>query len=100
MLEDLTMFRRAVGSRTRRARLGLERLEGRETPATLVVLDFNGISTADFSRVQAAMPASGQVTTPPAQNSFVDQLQTLNTQFGGFSRYSFLDLDGNGTIDA
>lgn len=88
-------------ARPRPARLNVEALEAKELPATLILLDFNGVTNADLraavSRVQSppalGTPASAGQSIP----SFVAAFDTLNREYG---RYRFLDFDGDGRLNS
>src|SRR5262245_41270426 len=75
----------------------LETLENRDVPSTLVQLDFNGMSRWDVDLI-VNRHISSTVTTGP-QPSWIN-ISILNTQFGGFEAYKFLDFDGNGRLDS
>jgi Ca2+-binding RTX toxin-like protein len=81
-----------------RFRPTLEALEGLNLPSTLVLLDFNGATQAevdaasDYARSWRDRPTSGGLV------GFVQGFSALNAE--GFDRFSFLDFDRDGDLDA
>src|SRR5262245_51236361 len=88
----------------RTARLGLETLEGRDVPAATVYLDFTGIAPVhvrDLSRamtIDEGMAASGALDAPDGAKSFVAEFAALQTQYGGYAAFHWLDLDADGRL--
>ncbi|HKB02641.1 MAG TPA: hypothetical protein VKD90_10500, partial [Gemmataceae bacterium] len=80
-------------------RLVLDALETRRCPVTTILLDFNGYSQQDINYIQSR-GISTTVTNTAPDDSFIRGFEVLNTQFGGFSTYQFLDFSGDGKLDA
>ncbi|MCA9263322.1 MAG: hypothetical protein KDA60_05715 [Planctomycetales bacterium] len=69
---------------------------------TNLMIDFSGASSTDVRSLVDSIPAvlSEPGTLASRESSFVQAFSTLQTSYGGYSRYRFLDYDGNGRLDA
>jgi Ca2+-binding RTX toxin-like protein len=97
------MFRRPRPTRTTRHRRPpalrpLERLDERDLPSTLVLLDFNGATQDDLDRAARYAPAwPDHPTAGGLPYGFVAGFAILNSDY---DRFQFLDFDGDGELDA
>ncbi len=89
----------APSTRSRSTRhLSLTTLEAREVPAADIFLDFNGISSAELEDLKDAIPVNPDLANSNGALSFLGEFTTLQTQYGGYDQYSWLDFDGNGKL--
>jgi hypothetical protein len=84
-----------------RARLQLEPLEDRRLLSTLLYLDFDGCTQAEEQLAVTELPGwrTPQSIGPQGELSFLGEFNVLNTQYGGYSKYSFLDENHDGVLD-
>ena len=77
----------------------LEPLEVRHCPVTTILLDFDGYSQQDIN-YYTARNINTTVTQTAPDASFIRGFDVLNTQFGGYSTYQFLDFNTDGKLDS
>src|SRR5688572_23938865 len=93
--------------KSRRPALSVERLEVRQVPTTLVLLDFDGVSRDESAAALRALHRPG-AWEAAAQPAFVGAFTTLGTEHswadgarrGGYAEFSFLDFNRDGRLDA
>ena len=65
----------------------------------LAVLDFDGATAQEIQTASQTLERSSGLSTTSNFVGFISELPVLNTQYGGYNAYNFLDLDHNGTIN-
>jgi hypothetical protein len=102
------LFRRPSASAARREHLArpcVEALENRLVPSTLLALDFAGCTRDQLIRAMTVLEHPSGWDDQLAQGTLVGEangirdLAQLNNLWGGYSRYRFLDICKDGTID-
>jgi Fascin domain len=64
-----------------------------------LVLCFNGCTIQEQSRILSALPGWKSPQQATDEPSFIGEFSKLNTEYGGYSRFSFLDFNNDGRID-
>jgi Ca2+-binding RTX toxin-like protein len=87
--------KRVASSPERRPRpLGLERLEDRTTPSTLLLLDYDGSTAAEAERLDTAVESNDGVLNPATRIPFTGMFGFITN----YADYRFLDYDNDGRI--
>jgi hypothetical protein len=85
----------------RARRLFGETLEARSVPAQLLLVDFDGATLTEVEDTFRRLPGWLSPADAPGQDrrSFVDEIAALQTQYGGYSLYSWLDMNSDGALN-
>jgi hypothetical protein len=65
----------------------------------LIFVDFNGATLDERQRALTSLPGWDRTADSLAGDSFVDEFNRLQNEYGGYSNFSFLDLDGDGQLN-
>jgi Ca2+-binding RTX toxin-like protein len=63
-----------------------------------IMLDFTGANDAAIRALDRAMPIADALRDYSEERSFVAEFAELQTLYGGYQEFSFLDFDGNGRL--
>ena len=66
---------------------------------TTILIDFDGYNQQDINYILARGVSTTVINTHP-EPSFIRGFDVLNTQFGGYSTYQFLDFNVDGRLDS
>jgi Ca2+-binding RTX toxin-like protein len=93
--------RNARHSRAKGYQPRLDCLESRDLLSHYLVIDFNGATQAELEQALRSIPTWRAPTAAATMDrrSFVDEFAALQTQYGGYNRFSWLDFNGDGTLD-
>ncbi len=81
-----------------RALAAAESLEPRDLFATDVMLDFDGASKSELVDLGKAVSTTKNLANAGKLLSFVGEFATLQSEYGGYDTFQFLDFNGDATL--